>query len=158
MVAAALVFVASTAFVAPTAFASHYRLPAGGMVTSEEHRQLKRVGVDTTLALLRRAAPVTGREDLARTSGLTFNRLTTLACQVDLLRIKGLGPSMVKLLQTAGVRHTRDLRASAVDDLHARLATANSIHHIAHVLPQPGVLDSWIGQAKALKQVLEGVP
>jgi len=136
--------------------ASHYRLPADGFVSDEELEALAKAGVHTTLDLLQRAAKVTDREALARKTGLPLTRLTTLACQVDLLRVKGLGPSMVRLLQTAGIRHTRDLRATEPDGLLERLRAANSIHHIAPVLPRTEILAEWIGQAKRLEWLLEG--
>ncbi|PKN56071.1 MAG: hypothetical protein CVU56_17985 [Deltaproteobacteria bacterium HGW-Deltaproteobacteria-14] len=154
---ALLVAVATLTVVATSgAHASHYRLPADGLVTGEEHAALKRVKVLTTLDLLRRAARVSDRESLARDSGLPLARLTTLACQADLLRIKGLGPSMVRLLQTAGIRHTRDLGATEPDGLLERLRAANSIHNIAPVLPQRAILEDWIDQAKRLDWTLEG--
>lgn len=156
--ARALLAIAATLLVvaASGARASHYRLPADGLVTEEEHAALKRAEVLTTLDLLRRAARVNDREALARDSGLPLTRLTTLACQADLLRVKGLGPSMVRLLQTAGIRHTRDLRATEPDGLLERLRAANSIHNIAPVLPQREILEDWIDQAKKLEWMLEG--
>lgn len=156
-VRALLVAVAALTVVATSgAHASHYRLPADGLVTGEEHAALKRARVQTTLDLLRRAARVGDREDLARESGLPLARLTTLVCQADLLRVKGLGPSMVRLLQTAGIRHTRDLKATEPDGLLERLRAANSIHNIAPVLPQREILEDWIDQAKKLDWMLEG--
>ncbi|TNF27150.1 MAG: DUF4332 domain-containing protein [Deltaproteobacteria bacterium] len=139
-----------------TAWASHYRLPADGLVSEEEHAALGKAEVHTTLDLLNRAAKVSDREALARQTGLPLARLTTLACQADLLRVKGLGPSMVRLLQTAGIRHTRDLRATEPDGLLDRLRAANGIHHIAPVLPRTEVLAEWIEQAKGFEWLLEG--
>ena len=153
---ALLVAVAIVAALATIAQASHYRLPADGFVSDDEYAALKTAMVLTTSDLLQRAARVTDREALARVTGIPLARLTTLACQVDLLRVKGLGPSMVRLLQTAGVRHTRDLAAAGPGELLDRLRAANSIHNIAPVLPQPEVLEDWIAQAAKLEWLLEG--
>lgn len=142
--------------VAPTAGASHYRLPVEGMVSADEARLFARHGVHTTEDLLRRTAGLATREALARETGVSLPRLTTLACQSDLLRVGGLGPSMVKLLQSGGVRHTRDLKNAAPAELLGRLRAANAIHNIAPVLPAEGVIEDWIAQAKALEWILEG--
>jgi predicted flap endonuclease-1-like 5' DNA nuclease len=120
--------------VSSMASASHYRLPVDGLVTVDETEALKKAGIATTLDLLDAIAPKAGRESVASKSGLTFARLTTLAAQVDLLRVNGLGPSMVRLLQAGGVRHARDLAKAAPAELRARLEAANGVHRIAPVL------------------------
>jgi len=143
-------------FAGGAALASHYRLPADGLVSAHEHRVLDKHGIHTTEDLLRAAAPLASREALARKTRLPLPRLTTLACQVDLLRVSGIGPSMVKLLQSGGVRHTRDLRAASPAELAQRLSAANAIHNIAPVLPDEAMLEDWIAQATQLEWVLEG--
>lgn len=151
-VAGALLLAAS-----PMASASHYRLPVDGLVTIDETEALKKAGIATTLDLLDAIAATAGRESVASKSGLTFARLTTLAAQVDLLRVNGLGPSMVRLLQAGGVRHARDLAKSAPGELRARLEAANGVHRIAPVLPSEGILEDWIRQAGGLKPIVEGL-
>lgn len=143
--------------VSSMASASHYRLPVDGLVTVDETEALKKAGIATTLDLLDAIAPKAGRESVASKSGLTFARLTTLAAQVDLLRVNGLGPSMVRLLQAGGVRHARDLAKAAPAELRARLEAANGVHRIAPVLPSEGILEDWIRQASGLKPIVEGL-
>ena len=145
-----------TAGASRDALASHYRLPADGLVSDDEHASLTRAKVHTTVDLLERAARVAAREALAKSSGLSLARLTTLACQVDLLRVKGLGPSMVRLLHAAGIRHTRDLKGLAAAAVLDRMRAANSVHEIAPVLPQEPVIADWISQAVRLEWLLEG--
>lgn len=140
----------------PVASASHYRLPVDGMISPDEARLFGAHGVHTTADLLERTAALAAREALARETRIPLPRLTTLACQVDLLRVAGLGPSMVKLLQSGGVRHTRDLKGAAPAELLGRLRAANAIHNIAPVLPAEGVIEDWIAQANALEWILEG--
>ena len=154
--AIALSLVVGSATVA-TAHASHYRLPVENLITEAETESLKKAGIETTLALLDAIATVASREKVASRSGLTFARLTVLAAQVDLLRVNGLGPSMVRLLQAGGVRHARDLAAASAAELHKRIEAANSVHRIAPVLPSEGILEDWIKQAKGLKAIVEGL-
>ena len=139
------------------ASAGHYRLPVENFVTTEESQALAKAGVDTTLSLLDQIARVDKRKALAAKSGLTYARLSALASQTDLLRVDGLGPSMVLLLQAAGVRHTRDLAGADAASLREKMRVANEVQNLAQVLPQEDVVRSWIGHAARLPQVLEGV-
>ncbi|MFO0750646.1 MAG: DUF4332 domain-containing protein [Myxococcota bacterium] len=142
---------------APLAVASHYRLPVENLVNDAETSALGKAGVATTAALLDQVAQVQSRQKLAAKTGLTFVRLSTLASQVDLLRVSGLGPSMVLLLQAAGVKHTRDLKASSPADLREKMRVANDVQNLAPVIPQEDVIRDWIAQASQLPQVVEGL-
>ncbi|MCA9513586.1 MAG: DUF4332 domain-containing protein [Myxococcales bacterium] len=146
-------------FVGGAAQASHYRLPIKDrpIVNADELRALAGQGIGTTLALFQRTAKLADRKELAAKSGIPMERLTELACQVDLLRVIGVGPSMMRLLQLAGVRHAGDLAAAGADDLLTRLEAANAAQKVADVLPRVEIVADWIGKAKALPSLLEGV-
>jgi len=153
----ALLAVALTVTLSGPALASHYRLPVENLVTDTEATAFGKAGIQTTQALLEQIAKVDARQKLAAKSGLTFARLSALAAQVDLLRIEGVGPSMVRLLQAAGVHHTRDLKGASPSDLRDKMKVANDVQQIAPVLPQEDVLRDWIAQASRLSQVVEGL-
>lgn len=142
---------------ASAAAASHYRLPAGGLVSESEERSLAEHSVDTTEALLAGTASLKARRALSKATGLSYARLTELATQCDLLRIRGVGPSVVRLLQAAGTRHTAALRQARADALAEKLKSANAVHGIMEVLPDTASLSDWITQARELPKVLEGV-
>lgn len=139
------------------ASASHYRLPAAGLVSGEETKSLNAANVHTTVDLLERTASVKDRKKLVRQTRISFVRLTELATQCDLLRIKGVGPSMVRLLQAAGVRHTMALKAASAGALMGRLEAANNSHRITEVLPDVTQVAAWIASAKGLEARLEGI-
>jgi hypothetical protein len=140
------------------AHASHYRLVHGfSLVTEPERAALKGADVQTTVALLDATAKRTPRRALSKTTGISFARLTELATQCDLLRVKGLGPSAVRLLQAARVRHTGSLRHAAAANLHARFEAIKSTLGLPQIVPDQGEIQGWIGQAKKLRSVLEGV-
>ncbi|MEZ4269166.1 MAG: DUF4332 domain-containing protein [Myxococcota bacterium] len=141
----------------PAAEASHYRLPAGGLVSESEERSLVENSVDSTEALLTHTASLKARRALATATGLSYARLTELATQCDLLRIRGVGPSVVRLLQAAGTRHAAALRQARPEVLAAKIKAANSVHNIMEVLPDIASLTDWIAQARELPKVLEGV-
>lgn len=139
------------------AHAGHYRLPVDNLVTIDESQALSKAGIQTTLSLLDHVAPVAKRKALAAKSGLTYVRLSTLATQIDLLRVEGVGPSMVLLLQAAGIKHTRDLGAADPAGLREKMRVANDVHNVSPVLPQEDVVRSWVTHARGLPQIIEGV-
>ncbi len=142
---------------APVANASHYRLPIDPMIPSAEATLLAKAGVTTTLALLQEVATPDKRTALAKKSGLTKQRVDDLAHQVDLLRIDGLGPSMVRLLQASGVMSSKALAAEDPAALHQKMTTTNASAQITPVIPQVGLVSAWIAAAKALPQVVTGL-
>ncbi len=145
------------AALAPAALASHYRLPAGGLVSESEERSLVEHSVDTTEALLANTASLKARRALSKATGLSYARLTELATQCDLLRVRGIGPSVVRLLQAAGTRHAAALRQANPEVLASKIKAANAAHGIMEVLPDVASLTQWIAQARELPKVLEGV-
>lgn len=155
--AAAAVLLAALVCSGLEAHASHYRLGSSGLLTGAELDALAPQEVHTTLELFRRSAALADRRILARKSGISFARLTELATQCDLLRIEGVGPSVVRLLQAAGVRHAADLRRARPKVLHAKLVATNNTHRVMEVVPDERNLSGWIAQAKGLPKVLEGV-
>lgn len=157
MIRRILLATALTLSLSGATLASHYRLPVENLVSDAETSALGKAGIQTTLALLDQIAKVDGRQKLAAKSGLTFARLSALAAQVDLLRVEGIGPSMVRLLQAAGVQHTQHLKGASPAALREKMKVANDVHQLAPVLPQEDVLRDWIGQANRLSQVIEGI-
>jgi hypothetical protein len=144
-------------FPSPDARASHYRLPASGIFTGAETKALSAQGVKTTKKLLDRAAKAAPRRKLASASGISFGRLTELAALCDLLRVEGLGPSIARLLQASGVRHSGALRHQKASGLLKKMAAANAKHGIMEVLPKVETLAVWIREAARLPKRLEGV-
>ncbi len=138
--------------------ASHYRLVSGfSLVTEPERVAFKVEKIRTTQALLKATGKRAARRTLAKSTGISFARLTELATQCDLLRIPGLGPSAVRLLQAARVRHTAGLRHTSAAPLHGKLKAVKARLGLAQVVPQVAELQGWISHAKKLRTVLEGV-
>ena len=140
---------------APHAVASHYRLPASGLVTRAELSALKTSGISDTKVLFERSATLHGRKALAKSTGIGLKRLSDLAAKCDLLRVTGLGPTMMRLIQAAGVTDLRALSSRSASTLHARLQSTNESHRLSEVVPGNQVLSDWIAQARKLPQILE---
>lgn len=136
--------------------ASHYRLAGSDIVSPAELKALSTAGVATTLELLERAAPRKARRKLARETGLTPSRLAELGAFCDLLRVKGIGPTMVRLLQAAKVMHTGHLKRSVAASLRERMEEANAARKVSETVPDEATVADWIGQARSLPKLLEG--
>lgn len=148
---------AALASSAPSSHASHYRLPLDPLITDQDTAALAKAGVTTTLALLQEVTTADKRKALAKRSGLAMDRIETLAKQVDLIRLDGVGPSMVRLLQAAGVRHSKGLAAESAASLLEKMTAANESNKITPVLPPEGLIAEWIAAARRLPQVVTGL-
>lgn len=140
------------------ASASHYRFDRVELVTQGEQRALAHAGITDTRSLLGWTASRKRRVWLTRTTGLSYERLTALATQCDLLRIDGVGPSMVEALQKAAVQTTGDLARSQPPELLERLRKATAGTPLRYRLPTEDTLEMWIDNARHLRPLLEDIP
>lgn len=136
-----------------TAWASPYPLEA--ILGSEEAGKLATQRITTTAMLLDRGAGAADRKKLARTSGIKLARLTRWVRMCDVLRIKGVGPQMTKLMAAAQVYTVQQLRKQRPRVLAQRLEQANRKVKITQTPPTAGQLRNWITQARKLKLVLK---
>jgi hypothetical protein len=138
--------------------ASHYsfaNIADPSFLTRDEQRVLGRAGILDTATLLKWTASAPRRRWLAEHTTLAPARIELLATQCDLLRIEGIGPSVLVVLQKAGIRDSRALaRADAAELLtHLRVAARGSA--MAQKLPQTDTLATWIRAAHRLRPVLD---
>ena len=154
--AACSILLLAAALTAGAARASHYALPdVPRLITPAQVDKLHKAGIETTEQLLDKAARGKGRKALAKASGLSGTELLGLAQRCDLLRIKGVGPEMVLLLEAAGVKSTADLAKRDAAGLTAAVTGANQGNKISENPPTEPQLADWIEQAKKLPQILE---
>jgi predicted flap endonuclease-1-like 5' DNA nuclease len=138
--------------------ASHYRLTRSlNLLSESERRSMDDAQIKTTQDLLEASAKVKDRRHLSKTTGLSFARLTELATQCDLLRISGVGPKAVRLLQAAGIRHSTHMRQADAEAIYEKIKSINQNHRLTEVIPQVKELSSWIRQARSIPKLLEGV-
>jgi hypothetical protein len=110
--------------------------------------------IKTSDDLLKKAATAKDRRALARAAKLPAKKLYGWAKMCDLLRIKGVGPEMVKLLGLARVATVKQLKARKAEPLYKRLIAANKKKKITENPPSTEQLGAWIAQAKKLDIVL----
>ncbi len=149
---------ACVALAAGTAQASHYsfaNISDPSFLTRDEQRQLGRAGILDTATLLKWTASAPRRRWLAQHTTLAPERLELLATQCDLLRIEGIGPSVLVVLQKAGIRDSRTLGRADATELLTHLRSAARGTAMAQKLPQTDTLATWIRTARRLRPVLD---
>jgi len=138
------------------AMASHYAVTdVPSLISVDDADKLKKAGVATTEDLLNHAAKPRDRKALSKASGLSGSAVLNLARRCDLLRIKGVGPEMVLLLEAAKVQSTSDLAKKDPALLTAAADAANKAKKITEKPPTEPQFENWIEQAKQLPPVLE---
>lgn len=155
LVALVVVLLATALGPTPPAAASHYALTQVDFVTVSERRALSRAGILDTSVLLDWAATRAGRRWLAHTTDIPTARLAALAARCDLMRVSGVGPSIVEVLGKADIADTRALGSAMPGPLLARMRTATRGHPMHHKLPAEDTLAAWIAEARLLRPVLE---
>lgn len=141
---------------AQVAGASHYRLPASGITTKEEARQLASQKITTTKKLLKAAAKKRDRRTLAKSTGIAGKRLFELVSLCDLLRVDGIGPSVARLLTLSGAPDLSALKRQGSGSLLSQMKAANAKHGIMEVLPSQETLGAWIKSASGMPKLIEG--
>jgi len=137
---------------ASPALASEY--PLENVLPKEAAEALAKQGIETTNKLLDAAAKGKARHALAKATGIEIKQLTTWVEMCDLMRIKGVGPEMSKLLRAAKVKTIKKLKRRHAKRLHKRLLAVNDKQKISQNPPDVSQLENWIAQAKKLKVVL----
>ena len=139
------------------AAASHYAVvDVPSLINAADATKLAKAGVSTTEELLNKGAKPKDRKALAKASGLPATTVMNLVRRCDLLRIKGVGPEMVLLLEAAGVKTTGDLSKQEPAALTAASDEANKAKKITEKPPTAPQFEDWIQQAKQLPSVIEG--
>jgi len=149
----AILVLAAAWLVASLALASSY--PLEEILDKAAAEKLAKEEVKTTDDLLAKGAKPAELKALARATQLPLAQLTTWTKMCDLVRIKGVGPEMVRLLNAGKVSTVKQLRAQKAAPLHKKLIKANDKQKITQKPPSEDQVDSWIEQAKKLPLVLK---
>lgn len=114
-------------------------------------QKLRKVGIKTTGALLKRASDARGRKALADATGLSDGVILKWVNMADLLRVRGVGGEYAELLEKAGVDTIKELRHRNPDNLHARMVELNrNGHAVVRRVPSLRQVHNWIGNAQEI--------
>ncbi len=149
----ALVFAAAS--MAPTtASASHYPLNAIDIASSDETYALYKAGVTDTKTLLEGAGRASARKALASKTKLPVKRLKALASLCDLLQVRGIGPTVARLLQRCDIPNLKAFKAKKLSEaaaLSACMSKKNREDPISELVPGADFIEGWIKAAGALE-------
>lgn len=137
------------------AYAHGSSYPLDNVLPKEAAEKLAKAEVVDTDALLAKGATPAARTKLAKATGLDAKQLLAWVRMCDVVRVKGIGPTMAKLLGAAGVTSVAQLRNQKAKPLLARVEKVNEKEKITQKLPSEGHLEDWIAQAKKLKVVVK---
>jgi predicted flap endonuclease-1-like 5' DNA nuclease len=142
-------------FMIGVAHASNYALEEiPQAIPAPEAAKLKSAGITTTFALLEKAAEPKDRKSLAKATRIAEKTIEAWAQMADLLRVRGIGPDVARLLAAAGVRTVSQLKSANASALSDEIVKVNSKQRLSENPPSVEHLQSWIQQAQTLPIVL----
>jgi predicted flap endonuclease-1-like 5' DNA nuclease len=124
-------------------------------IPAADAARLKSVGIATTFALLEKGGEPPARKALARQTRIAEKTLQGWIEMADLLRVKGIGPDVARLLAASGVKTVAQLKAQEAAKLNDAIQKANTAQHLTENTPSQESLDAWIKQAQTLPIVLK---
>lgn len=138
---------------AAEAHASSY--PLDQVIAESAAAKLAKLGINSTDDLLAQGATPSGRRKVAKDSQIAPARIFEWVRLCDLVRIKGVGPEIVKLFNAVKIDSVRKLQRQKAPALLKRLEKANAKAKITEKMPSEQHLADWIDQAKKLKIVVK---
>lgn len=117
--------------------------------------RLRKNGIRTTEALLKKGATRSGRTQVARETGFTAKQILEWVNRADLMRVKGVGEEYSDLLEAAGVDTVRELRNRNPENLLARIAEINKKKRLVRRLPTVAMVERWVTHAGELDPIVK---
>jgi predicted flap endonuclease-1-like 5' DNA nuclease len=111
---------------------------------------LRKAGIGSTDSLLEKGATPAGRKEIAKACGIRDALTLEWVNQVDLFRIKGVGPQYADLLEEAGVDTVVELSRRDPQKLFEKLAAVNAQKNCVNKLPAQSQVKNWVEQAKKM--------
>ncbi len=112
--------------------------------------RLEALGLRTTAALLKKAATLRGRKDLASELKVSEKRLLAWVNRADLMRVPRIGTQFSDLLEAAGVDTVKELRNRIPENLHLKLLEVNASKNLARRDPTLEEVSAWVAASKKL--------
>jgi predicted flap endonuclease-1-like 5' DNA nuclease len=151
---AVLLFAASLC-VTTSAAASNYSLEEVPMlVPADDAAKLRGAGVTTTFSLLEKGADGKSRKALAATTKVALKALEGWVKACDLMRVRGVGPDVARLLIAVGVTTVAELQKADPTKTADAILKVNAQQKLSENPPSAEHLSAWIAQAKNLPIVL----
>jgi hypothetical protein len=128
-----------------------------GTIQRIPHRsatKLRKNGVRTTEALLKRGADRKGRRELAEVTGIEEKLITDWVNCADMMRVKGIGEEYAELLEAAGVDTLKALKRRNATNLLNKMVEVNRKRKLVRRLPTELMVVRWIEHATELEPII----
>jgi predicted flap endonuclease-1-like 5' DNA nuclease len=140
---------------AATARASNYALEEiPDAIPAVDAQKLKAQGIGTTFQLLEKAGDAKARRELAKAAKVPEKSLEQWVQMADVMRVKGVGPDVTRLLAACGVHTVAQLKTQDAAKLSEAITKVNDKQHLSQNPPSVEHLQAWIAQAQTLPIVL----
>lgn len=116
--------------------------------------RLRKAGIRTTEALLKKGGAKKGRKGLAATTGIGEKTILEWVNRADLMRVKGVGEEYSDLLECAGVDTAKELRNRNPKNLLKAMIDVNTKKRLVRRLPTETMVERWVAHAKTLDSVV----
>lgn len=137
------------------ALASNYALEEiPVLIPAEDAARLRSAGVGTTFALLEKGADGKSRKGLSATTKIPLKTLEGWVKIADLMRVRGVGPDVARLLTAVGVLTVQDLQKADAQKTAEAIQKVAASQKLSENPPSAEHLAAWIAQAKNLPVVL----
>jgi hypothetical protein len=117
--------------------------------------RLGKAGVRSANMLLKRGRTRKGRKALAAEASTSEKLLLEWVGQVDKLRVPGVGPDYMVLLEHAGVDTVPELARRNPENLHRKIMEVNKSKNLVRKPPSLKQVQAWVLKAKELPRVVE---
>jgi predicted flap endonuclease-1-like 5' DNA nuclease len=116
--------------------------------------KLREAGIRNVEELLEKGATVQGRNEIAKTTGISEKLVLRWVNMADLYRIHGIGQEYAELLEAAGVDTVPELAQRVPANLLEAMVAANAQRKMVRRLPSLAQVEGWVAQAKSLPRVM----
>ena len=116
--------------------------------------KLEAVNIRSVDALLESGKTPAGRRQVAADTGIAEEKILKWVNHCDLMRLKGVGPQISELLESAGVDTVKELRRRNAENLHTAMAETNTKRNLMNQLPSAGQVQGFIDQAKEMEPMV----
>lgn len=117
-------------------------------------KKLAGAGVGTTGKLLKIAADVTGRKDLAKRADVTTQQVLAWVNRADLMRIGGIGTQYSDLLEASGVDTVVELAQRNAENLFEKMVDINRAKNLVRKIPSLAEVRDWVAEAATMPRVV----
>ncbi len=118
-------------------------------------KKLVAYGIKTVEALLKQGATDSGREKIAKETGIVGSLILEWVNHADLWRIKGVSEEYSDLLEEAGVDTVVELAKRVPDNLYKKMVDVNKAKKLVRRMPGPKQVAAWVEAAKKLPRVVK---